>query len=105
MELPAVRVLVVGDSGVGKTTLLRALCQDTSNTCDATHRWTIGCDVHVLFHPFRHHQEYCIEFIDVGGHVNYEISRQMFYEDVQGIIFMYDLSNTRSLEHLRQWIR
>lgn len=52
MEIPCVRVLVVGDSGVGKTTLLGALCRDPADgkrdTSAAPHRWTTGCDVHVL---------------------------------------------------------
>lgn len=52
MEIPSVRVLVVGDSGVGKTTLLRVVCRDPSVARDSSsaqsHRWTTGCDVHVL---------------------------------------------------------
>lgn len=52
MEIPSVRVLVVGDSGVGKTTLLQALCRDEkvtdANDPPPSHRWTTGCDVHVL---------------------------------------------------------
>ena len=46
-----------------------------------------------------------IEFLDVGGHPKYEISRKAFYRDVQGIVFVYDLSNMRSYDHLKQWIR
>lgn len=127
MEIPSVRVLVVGDSGVGKTTLLRAVCRDPSAPRDAAsavqHRWTTGCDVHVLvrecksapifcvfalltclllgymnltltvwlnpqLHRYREgygaEKEVYIEFIDVGGHPKYEISRAMFYHDVQG---------------------
>lgn len=50
MELPSVRVLVVGDSGVGKTTLLRAACREPgAERGDAgAPQWTTGCDVHVL---------------------------------------------------------
>uniref|UniRef100_K3WD38 Uncharacterized protein n=1 Tax=Globisporangium ultimum (strain ATCC 200006 / CBS 805.95 / DAOM BR144) TaxID=431595 RepID=K3WD38_GLOUD len=74
MEIPSVRVLVVGDSGVGKTTLLRAICRDPSEGAAAApqHRWTTGCDVHVLLHQYREaygvEKEVYVEFIDVGGH-------------------------------------
>ncbi|TMW65537.1 hypothetical protein Poli38472_008179 [Pythium oligandrum] len=113
METPAVRVLVVGDSGVGKTTLLQGVCTSAANgvereSAKQAHRWTIGCDVHLLLHHYRDGygmtKETYIEFVDVGGHPKYEISRAMFYHDVQGIILMHDLSNARSFDHLRQWM-
>lgn len=53
MEIPSVRVLVVGDSGVGKTALLGALCREPAGLPGAapsllSHRWTTGCDAHVF---------------------------------------------------------
>ncbi|TYZ62676.1 hypothetical protein PybrP1_011300 [[Pythium] brassicae (nom. inval.)] len=92
MELPSVRVLVLGDSGVGKTTLLRAACRDPAaarreGPAAAAPQWTTGCDVHVLRHEYREgfgvENEVFVEFIDVGGHPKYEISRAMFYHDIQ----------------------
>ncbi|DBA05335.1 TPA: hypothetical protein N0F65_007497 [Lagenidium giganteum] len=113
MEIPSVRVLVVGDSGVGKTTLLQALCRHAMGTTMGdesapAHRWTTGCDIHVMLH--RHRDSYSsesdvyVEFVDVGGHTKYAISRSVFYHEVHGIIFVHDLSNAKSYEHLRAWI-
>ena len=48
MEIPSVRILVVGDSGAGKTTLLRKLCNASEDVKVHAHRWTTGCDQHVL---------------------------------------------------------
>lgn len=107
------RVLVVGDSGVGKTTLLRGVCRDAAlgkndPSLAKPHRWTIGCDVHVLTYQSRDNygvmKDVCIEFVDVGGHPKYSISRAMFYHDVQGIILVHDLSNAKSYDHLRLWM-
>jgi ABC-type molybdenum transport system ATPase subunit/photorepair protein PhrA len=64
MEIPSVRVLVVGDSGVGKTALLAAICRESSASLAALGapavsgalpalRWTTGCDAHVLVRPLR----------------------------------------------------
>ncbi|KAK1944327.1 Rab-like protein 3 [Phytophthora citrophthora] len=108
METPSVRVLVVGDSGVGKTALLSAICRlylpsSTSNDKNSA-LWTTGCDVHVLLKPFGPAQrEVFVEFLDVGGHRKYELSRGAFYHDVHGVLFVHDLSNTKSGEHLRNW--
>ncbi|KAL3662073.1 hypothetical protein V7S43_012878 [Phytophthora oleae] len=110
METPSVRVLVVGDSGVGKTALLSAICRLYSPSSASNDKnsalWTTGCDVHVLLKPLGPTQrEVFVEFLDVGGHRKYELSRGAFYHDVHGVIFVHDLSNVKSGEHLCNWSR
>ncbi|KAL8021938.1 putative small GTPase, sigma-54 interaction domain, ATP-binding site 1 [Plasmopara halstedii] len=108
METPSVRVLVVGDSGVGKTTLLRSICRlysrDSIDYDKPSSLWTTGCDVHVLLKIFEPEgQEIFVEFLDIGGHRKYELSRGTFYHNIHGIMFVHDLSNTKSGQHLRNW--
>lgn len=47
----------------------------------------VCCDV-LQYYQYREgygaEKEAYVEFIDVGGHPKYEISRAMFYHDVQG---------------------
>ena len=110
MEIPSVRILVVGDSGVGKSSLLRALCRSSlsssSSRVEPSRSWTIGCDVHVLLQSQgRDNDELFVEFLDVGGHCHYELSRHVFYYDVHGVMFVHDLSNAKSGDHLRSWSR
>ncbi|POM77176.1 Ras-like protein, partial [Phytophthora palmivora] len=110
METPSVRVLVVGDSGVGKTALLRSICRShwtSSSSIDKPSTlWTTGCDVHVLLTSLGPAgREVFVEFLDVGGHRQYELSRGAFYHDVHGVMFIHDLSNVKSGEHLRNWSR
>ncbi|EEY68097.1 uncharacterized protein PITG_18542 [Phytophthora infestans T30-4] len=110
METPSVRVLVLGESGVGKTALLRAICRLYSPTPLSNDKpsslWTTGCDVHVLLTSLGPAgREVFVEFLDVGGHRQYELSRGAFYHDIHGVVFVHDLSNAKSGERLRNWSR
>ena len=76
----SMRVLVVGDSGVGKTSVVHMLAERSALTSPA---WTVGCATSV--------QQYeqgggpvFVEFLDVGGQKKYEFSRQVFYNRING---------------------
>ncbi|CAK4079019.1 unnamed protein product [Aphanomyces euteiches] len=97
MDLRTVRIAVVGDSGVGKSCLVHYLCHKTVLTHP---KWTIGCTTEVLLYQ----DETFIEFVDIGGNPRYELSRSAYYDELHGIIFVYDMSNIRSYNNLKKWI-
>lgn len=106
-SLPSVRILVLGDSGVGKTSLLLSLTSPTAplasslaSTSLSSVRSTIGCTPHTLLLP----SVAFIELFDVGGHRKYALSRSTFYRDVDGLLLVFDCSNTKSYTHLSRWI-
>lgn len=43
-----------------------------------------SAQLHRYREAFGAEREVYVEFVDVGGHVKYEISRGVFYHDVQG---------------------
>ncbi|OQS01571.1 hypothetical protein ACHHYP_00593 [Achlya hypogyna] len=97
MDAQPVRVGVVGDSGVGKSSLVHFLSQGSALAHPA---WTVGCTTQVLVHGDATY----VELIDVGGHPRYELARAAFYHQLHGIIFVYDQSNRRSYNNLKKWI-
>eukprot|EP00808_Paulinella_micropora_P018743 g60670.t1 len=98
-----VKILVLGDSGVGKTAFVRSVCHG------ATQRnppWTVGCRTEVLLYESTVLRKAAfIEFWDVSGHPKYEQSRHVFYRELNGVLLAFDLSNRRSYANLSKWMR
>lgn len=61
-QIPKIRILVVGDSGVGKSSLIYKLCNQ-GNVLKQP-RWTVGCAVEVMAYEYK--RTFFIEFFDIG---------------------------------------
>jgi Rab-like protein 3 len=96
-----VRILVVGDMSVGKTSLVHLICEGKvlSNPY-----WTIGCKTEVKLHEYNK-REFFIEFLDVGGSPKHENSRSIYYTQVNGLILVHDVTNRKSYTNLKKWIK
>ncbi|CAM9002242.1 unnamed protein product [Rhodiola kirilowii] len=107
-----VRVLVVGDSGVGKTSLVNLIVKGSSI---ARPPQTIGCTVGVKHTTFGNsgsssssikgdtERDFFIELWDVSGHDRYKDCRSLFYSQINGVIFVHDLSQRRTKTSLQKW--
>jgi len=104
-DIEKVRVLVVGDSGVGKTALTNLVCHGTALNNPS---WTIGCSVEVKLHEYlegtANQRSFCIELFDIGGSHSHRNTRHVFYNVVHGIILVHDLSNRKSCLNLNRWL-
>ncbi|ESN99618.1 hypothetical protein HELRODRAFT_84252 [Helobdella robusta] len=100
-----VKIVVVGDSGVGKTSLTHLLCQ---NAPISQPYWTIGCSVDVKLHEYKagtnHEKTFFVELWDVGGWSAHKNSRAIFYNSLNGIILVHDLTNRKSQLNLKKWL-
>ncbi|XP_042512767.1 small GTPase LIP1-like [Macadamia integrifolia] len=107
-----VRVLVVGDSGVGKTSLVHLILQGSSIRRPPQ---TIGCSVGVKHTTYGStssssnsiqgdaERDFFVELWDVSGHERYKDCRSLFYSQINGVIFVYDLSQRRTKTSLQKW--
>ncbi|KNA09654.1 hypothetical protein SOVF_151600 [Spinacia oleracea] len=107
-----VRVLVVGDSGVGKTSLVHLILNGSAL---ARPPQTVGCAVSVKHVNYRSsasssnglegdvNRNFFVELWDVCGHERYKDCRSLFYSQVNGIIFVHDLSQKRTKSSLQKW--
>lgn len=107
-----VRVLVVGDSGVGKTSLVHLITKGSTITRPSR---TIGCSVNVkhITHGSPSsssssikgdsERDFFVELWDISGHERYKDCRSLFYTQINGVIFVYDLSQRRTKTSLHKW--
>ncbi|KAB5556576.1 hypothetical protein DKX38_007485 [Salix brachista] len=117
-----VRVLIVGDSGVGKTSLVHLIIKGSSITRPPQ---TIGCTVGVKHITYGNsgsssssikgdsERDFFIELWDVSGHERYKDCRSLFYSQINGefhtfsmancVIFVHDLSQRRTKTSLQKW--
>ncbi|XP_057416802.1 small GTPase LIP1 [Lotus japonicus] len=107
-----VRVLVVGDSGVGKTSLVHLIVKGSPVTRP---QQTIGCTVDVKHTTYGNsgsssssitsdsERNFFVELWDVSGHERYQDCRSLFYSQINGVIFVHDLSQRRTKTSLQKW--
>ncbi|KAJ8774362.1 hypothetical protein K2173_011611 [Erythroxylum novogranatense] len=107
-----VRVLVVGDSGVGKTSLVHLIVNGSSITRPSQ---TIGCTVSVKHITCGNsssssssirgdsERDFFVELWDISGHDRYKDCRSLFYSQINGVIFVHDLSQRRTKTSLQKW--
>ncbi|VDI81724.1 Rab-like protein 3 [Mytilus galloprovincialis] len=100
-----IKIIVVGDSGVGKTSLVHLMCHNEPNSNPG---YTIGCSVEVKLHDYKagtpSEKTYFTELWDIGGSSSHQNSRSIFYNNVNGIILVHDLTNRKSHQNLRKWL-
>uniref|UniRef100_A0A1J3IRP8 Putative GTP-binding protein n=1 Tax=Noccaea caerulescens TaxID=107243 RepID=A0A1J3IRP8_NOCCA len=107
-----VRVLVVGDSGVGKSSLVHLIVKGCSSVGPSQ---TIGCAVGVKHLTYGSpasssssiksdsERDFFVELWDVSGHERYKDCRSLFYSQINGVIFVHDLSQRRTKTNLQKW--
>lgn len=100
-----VRIMVLGDSGVGKTSFVHLA---VNNEPIKAPSWTVGCTVEVKLHEYKEgtpgQKTYFIELWDVGGSKHHRNTRHVFYNPCHGAILVHDLTNKKSEDNLREWL-
>ncbi|XP_063697043.1 rab-like protein 3 [Culicoides brevitarsis] len=100
-----VRIIVVGDSGVGKTSLIHLLANEEPLLSPG---WTVGAQLEVKLHEYKEgnpaQNTFFIEFWDIGGTSHHLNARKVFYQPTNGVILVHDLTNIKSYENLQNWL-
>ncbi|CAI5696811.1 ras-related protein Rab-15-like isoform X2 [Oreochromis aureus] len=93
------RLLMLGDSGVGKTCMLRRF---TESDFDTTHISTIGIDFKMKTLEVDG-TKVRVQIWDTAGQERYQTITKQYYRRAQGIIFVYDITDKLSFKHIAKW--
>ena len=92
------KIVLLGDSGVGKTQLVHHLLQSESGPAPKP---TIGLE----FSP-KYLQDQNIEhnFWDTGGQEKYRSIAKVHYRSSDAFLMVYDITNQLSISNMQRWL-
>ena len=96
------KVIVIGNTGVGKSCILARLIQNTFNDM---HNVTIG--VEFGNYVMRIDDQYVIQLQiwDTAGQESFRSITRIFYKGSHAVILVYDITSYESYEAVREWKR
>ncbi|KHJ43420.1 Ras family protein [Trichuris suis] len=94
------KVVVAGDSGVGKTSFLDRF---TNDRFDPTHQSTIGIDFHLRVLKVED-QLIALQLWDTAGQERFRSITKQYFRKADAVILMFDLSSEQSFKNVRQWL-
>ncbi|KNC97040.1 small GTP-binding protein domain [Spizellomyces punctatus DAOM BR117] len=95
------KLLLIGDSGTGKSSLLLRFTDDTWLQPDQTSA-TIGVDFKVKIVDVDD-KRFKLAIWDTAGQERFRTLTSSYYRGAQGVILVYDVSNRQTFEHLQLW--
>ncbi|MFX1390058.1 MAG: Rab family GTPase [Promethearchaeota archaeon] len=101
IKLPFFKICIVGDFGVGKTTLLHQYLERRFTPNVAS---TIGSNFFVKRLKIPEVENLItLQIWDLAGQQHFKWVRQEFYKGAKGIVYVFDLNNKKTFESLTEW--
>uniref|UniRef100_A0A671S8N1 Ras and EF-hand domain-containing protein homolog n=1 Tax=Sinocyclocheilus anshuiensis TaxID=1608454 RepID=A0A671S8N1_9TELE len=94
------KIVLVGNSSVGKTSLLRRFCDNCfhSGTCA-----TVGIDYSVKTLTVDNSQV-ALQMWDTAGQERYRSITKQFFRKADGVVVVYDVTNEQTFTAVRHWL-
>ena len=99
-EILSFKILLLGDSTVGKTAFIVRFCEDKFEEDSLT---TIGLDQKNKFVK-RGDKRLELHIWDTAGQERFRSIAKNCYKGADGIILMYDISKYETFKHIKTWI-
>ncbi|CAF3242470.1 unnamed protein product [Rotaria sp. Silwood2] len=95
------KLLLIGDSGVGKTCVLLRFCDSAFST---TFISTIGIDFKIRTIELDG-RKIKLQIWDTAGQERFKTITTAYYRGAMGIMLVYDITSEKSFDNIKNWIR
>ena len=95
-----IKILLLGESKVGKTTIFQRFCDNTIDNNDIS---TIGIEFKVKNYLYNN-KDYQIQLFDTAGQERFKSITEAYFRMGDAFFFVFDLTNQDSLNVLDDWI-
>ena len=100
-EPPLYKILLLGDSTVGKTCFLLRYVDDSFLDL---HMATIGLDYRLKTLILEEQKIVKVQLWDTAGQDKFRAITRNYYKGASGIILIFDVTNVKSYENIKKWI-
>ncbi|XP_033941252.1 EF-hand calcium-binding domain-containing protein 4B [Pseudochaenichthys georgianus] len=94
------KIVLVGNSSVGKTSLLRRFCDDSFHPGTSA---TVGIDYSVKT-IIVDNSQVALQLWDTAGQERYRSITKQLFRKADGVVVMYDITAVQSFNAVRQWL-
>ncbi|MFX1346305.1 MAG: Rab family GTPase [Promethearchaeota archaeon] len=95
------KVIIVGPSAVGKTSLLNRFVH---NQFALKYKLTIGVDFLTKIVEYEPSKSIKLHIWDIGGQERFKFLHRSFYEGASGALLVFDLSRQKTFTSMKTWL-
>ena len=95
------KILLLGDSAVGKTCFLKRYTEDTFQDAYLS---TIGFDFKFKMVTLKNGKQVKVQLWDTAGQERFRTIAKSYYKGAHGIILIYDVSNPKTYDNIKKWL-
>jgi len=96
------KIITLGDSGVGKTSILK---QYTEEIFDNNTASTLGVNYAYKKLIVNQTQNIILKLIDTCGQEKYRSLSKQYFKHVDGVLYIFGLNDIDSFNHIKEWMK